>query len=281
MATAEQVIAIARKELNYKESPANSNRTKYGKWYGLDGKPWCMMFVMWVFHQAGADKLLPVKTASCGEFARAAKKAGNWHTKDFQPGDVIIYDFPGGSSPDHTGIVSAVGNGTVTTLEGNTSAGSNANGGMVMERTRKLSVVVGAFRPAYPEKKPMSIGDVVKFIGSKLYFGSGEESVSTPAASAIAKIDTIEAAAAHPYHVYGENGEEGWVDAVDLDNAGLLNREVIVTAKPSLRLRSGPAVTYPKLGSLEQGTKVTVIEVNGDWGRVSGGWINLNYVKDA
>lgn len=39
MATAERVLDIARAELGTKESPAGSNRTKYGKWYGLDGQP--------------------------------------------------------------------------------------------------------------------------------------------------------------------------------------------------------------------------------------------------
>ena len=40
MATVEQILTLARKELGYRESPKNSNRTKYGKWYELDGKPW-------------------------------------------------------------------------------------------------------------------------------------------------------------------------------------------------------------------------------------------------
>ena len=74
MATANEILAVARKELGVKESPAGSNRTKYGAWYGLDGQPWCMMFVQWVFDQAGVE--LPVKTASCGTFMRAAQASG-------------------------------------------------------------------------------------------------------------------------------------------------------------------------------------------------------------
>ena len=53
MATVRELLDIARGELGYKETPANSNRTKYGAWYGLDGQPWCVMFVEWVFAQAG------------------------------------------------------------------------------------------------------------------------------------------------------------------------------------------------------------------------------------
>ncbi|MFT4105624.1 MAG: peptidoglycan-binding protein [Lacrimispora sp.] len=29
------------------------NLTKYGDWYGMDGEPWCAMFVSWCAHQAG------------------------------------------------------------------------------------------------------------------------------------------------------------------------------------------------------------------------------------
>ena len=60
MATVRELLDIARGELGYKETPANSNRTKYGAWYGLDGQPWCVMFVEWVFAQASVK--LPIET---------------------------------------------------------------------------------------------------------------------------------------------------------------------------------------------------------------------------
>ena len=47
------VLDVARAELGNMESPDGSNRTKYGKWMGLDGQPWCMSFVQWCFDQAG------------------------------------------------------------------------------------------------------------------------------------------------------------------------------------------------------------------------------------
>ena len=148
--TAEKLLAIARAELGTAESPAGSNRTKYGAWYGLDGQPWCMIFVQWCFAQAGASALLPVKTASCGALTRAAQKAGQWVTGGYQPGDVVIYDFPGGAATDHCGIVESVSGGSVTAIEGNTSeAGSQSNGGQVCRKTRALSLVVGAFRARF------------------------------------------------------------------------------------------------------------------------------------
>ena len=154
--TAEEVLAIARGELGVKESPANSNRVKYNTWYygrEVSGAayPWCMAFVQWVFAQVGVK--LPLRTASCGALMNAAKKAGQWVTKDCRPGDVVIYDFPGGAATDHCGIIEKVSLTGVTAIEGNTSqAGSQSNGGMVCRKTRPYSQIVGVVRPNYQKE---------------------------------------------------------------------------------------------------------------------------------
>ena len=152
MATAKEILAVARGELGYKESPAGSNRTKYGTWFGLNGQPWCMLFIQWVFTQAGAESLLAARTASCGAFMRAAQSTGRWVTSGYQPGDVVIYDFPGGGATDHCGIVVTALTTGVRTIEGNTGTGNDANGGEVMERTRPANWIVGAYRPIYDEE---------------------------------------------------------------------------------------------------------------------------------
>ena len=151
MATAKEILAVARGELGYKEYPAGSNRTKYGVWYGLDGQPWCMMFIQWVFAQAGVP--LPVNTASCGAFMRAAQAHGRWVTSNYQPGDIAVMDFPGNKvKTDHCGLVVTALTDGVRTIEGNTGVGNDSNGGEVMERTRPLSVILGAYRPHYAEE---------------------------------------------------------------------------------------------------------------------------------
>ena len=159
MATAEQVLKIASAQLGTKESPAGSNRTRYGKWYGLDGQPWCMMFVQWCFDQAGALKLLPACTASCGTLMRAAQKAGLWVTRGFQPGDVVIYDFSGKrSTTEHTGIVERVTASGIVAIEGNTSAaGSQSNGGEVCRKNRRSGLIIGAVRPEFEEDDMIDI----------------------------------------------------------------------------------------------------------------------------
>ena len=149
MATAKEILAVARGELGYKESPAGSNRTKYGAWFGLNGHPWCMMFIQWVFTQAYAESLLAARTASCGAFMRAAQAAGQWVTSGYLPGDIVIYDFPGGGATDHCGIVEQPAGGGIMAIEGNTGAENDANGGQVQRRIRSNKVILGAFRPDY------------------------------------------------------------------------------------------------------------------------------------
>lgn len=162
---AKRVLDAARAELGTKESPANSNTVKYNTWYygrEVAGKayPWCMAFVQWCFARAGVP--LPLRTASCGALMNAAKKSGQWMAKDLRPGDVVIYDFPGGAAADHCGIIEKVTPTGVVAIEGNTSeAGSQSNGGMVCRKARPYSHIVGAVRPRYgQEEEHMKISDL-------------------------------------------------------------------------------------------------------------------------
>ena len=155
MATVSELLDIARRQIGTRESPPNSNNVRYNTWYygrEVSGAayPWCMVFVQWVFDQAGVK--LPVRTASCGALMRAAKAAGCWVTKGYQPGDVVIYDFPGGAATDHCGIVESVDGTYISAIEGNTSSTSDADGGAVERRARKFAQIVGAVRPTFDKE---------------------------------------------------------------------------------------------------------------------------------
>ena len=151
MTTAQALLEIARGELGTKESPAGSNQVKYASWYGLPGQPWCVMFVMWVFAQAGVA--LPTRTASCTLLMNAAKKAGTWVTSGYLPGDVVIYDWGANGVPDHCGIVESASGSAVTAIEGNTAVGNDSDGGEVMRRERQTRQILGAVRPRYEEER--------------------------------------------------------------------------------------------------------------------------------
>ena len=155
MATVSELLDIARRQIGVKECPPSSNNVRYNTWYygrEVSGAayPWCMVFVQWVFDQAGVK--LPVRTASCGALVRSAQSAGCWVTGDYRPGDVVIYDFPGGAATDHCGIVEAVDGTYISAIEGNTSSASDADGGAVERRARKFSQIVGAVRPSYDKE---------------------------------------------------------------------------------------------------------------------------------
>ena len=155
MATVNSLLELARRQLGVKEDPPGSNKVKYNAWYygrEVSGAayPWCMVFVQWVFDRASVK--LPTRTASCGALMRAAQAAGCWVTKGYRPGDVVIYDFPGGAATDHCGIVEAVDDSRVSAIEGNTSAASDADGGAVARRARRLSLIAGAVRPTFDEE---------------------------------------------------------------------------------------------------------------------------------
>jgi hypothetical protein len=153
--TAGEVLNLAASQVGTSESPANSNRTKYGAWYGLDANPWCAMFVSWVFHHAGLP--LPASTAKGFAYTPSGaawfKNQGRWTTTP-GVGHVVFYDFPGDgvNRISHVGIVERVNaDGSITAIEGNTSAGSagsQRDGGGVYRRTRKVGIV-GYGIPAY------------------------------------------------------------------------------------------------------------------------------------
>ncbi len=147
--TGRDVALLAATQVGISESPPNSNNVRYNTWYyGREvsggSYPWCMVFVQWVFAQLGVA--LPQRTASCGALMRAAQMSGQWVTEDYRPGDVVIYDFPGGAATDHCGIVESVTGSGVVAIEGNTGSGSDADGGQVQRRSRAWSVIVGAVR---------------------------------------------------------------------------------------------------------------------------------------
>lgn len=155
--TVRAVLYAAANQVGITENPAGSNKVKYNtEYYGreVSGKayPWCMAFVWWVFQGAGFHLF---KTASCSAFVGQykAKSPGQIVRANYRAGDIVFFDFTGKrAKTEHVGIVESVGaDGTLTTIEGNTGMGNDANGGAVMRRTRKQGLVTCAVRPGYSD----------------------------------------------------------------------------------------------------------------------------------
>lgn len=150
--TASQIINLALNEVNTKEG--YKNRTKYGKAYGMDGEPWCMIFIWWLFKQLNASELFynGKKIAGCTAFMNWCKANGKWITSNYKAGDIVLYDFDKSGDADHVGIIVEVKKDKIVTVEGNTSCddkGSQSNGDGVYRKERGYSKIKGAFRPNY------------------------------------------------------------------------------------------------------------------------------------
>ncbi|MBQ3404612.1 MAG: CHAP domain-containing protein [Oscillospiraceae bacterium] len=178
---AKELIETAGGELGYIEKASNTcldsktsnvgsaNFTKYGHWYGINPGAWCAMFVSWCFYRAAGSKneakslLCGNIYSSCTTAYNAFKKAGRLYDKP-RAGDLIFFNkSPGSQMMSHIGIVSAVKNGRVYTIEGNTGSagGVVANGGCVAAKdySSDYKRIGGYGRPLYEtEKEPTSGG---------------------------------------------------------------------------------------------------------------------------
>jgi CHAP domain len=146
----EKVLDLARSQIGYTEKPINSNHTKYNEWYY--GKPlsapWCAIFTSWLFAQSG--KTLAWQNdrgfAYCPYGVKRAKELNIWFTSP-KVGDLVFFDWGRDGISDHIGVVETLNqDGSITTIEGNTSLSNDSNGGQVMRRTRYKNQIMGYAR---------------------------------------------------------------------------------------------------------------------------------------
>lgn len=178
-----KVIEIAKAEIGYLEKKSNSNLdsktanagsknyTKYGRdldainFYNgrKNGIAWCDQFVDWCFVESFGKEIAleitfqPKKASSnCGagcQYSRNYYKQNGRLFDKPEPGDQIFFWNSDKSRVSHTGLVIAVDNTYVHTIEGNTSGASGvvANGGGVKQKKYKLNYnrLAGYGRPLY------------------------------------------------------------------------------------------------------------------------------------
>ena len=133
MSQREAIVQAATAELGYIET--GDNHTKFQK----ADQPWCGAFANWIFK---AVKVSIPNCVSTIDGSNSFKKAKAWQDAESAaplPGDLAFFSFDG-KGIEHIGIViKDNGDGTVTTIEGNTSPdkkGSQANGGEVALKVR-------------------------------------------------------------------------------------------------------------------------------------------------
>lgn len=158
MATSQQVLDLARKWIGYVEAPNNwtifAAETDGGKY---QHQAWCGTLIRWITNvKLGMNEPSSVWTPGGAD---AYARMNRWAPRNSPSVGAVVY-FDWGQSQtrsriDHVGLVEAVGNGSITTIEGNTSDGNWSNGGAVMRRTRSLQFVVGYGLPQYEVGNPV------------------------------------------------------------------------------------------------------------------------------
>lgn len=130
--TVPAALDFMRRNENLGEDPPGSNSNWITNWYGVQG-PWCAMTVSRALVEAGftADQdtmqIAGVTTTTSKGWAYVPYVRDNFadaglFDNDPRPGDLVIFEWDGDTSPDHIGIVERVeADGSVWTYEGNSN----------------------------------------------------------------------------------------------------------------------------------------------------------------
>lgn len=148
-------LEFARRHVGVTERPPGSNIggpiTQWNKDVDCPFPiPWCGAFVNACLHAAGFPHQPWLRyTPWIVQKAQAGEGGWSWH-RDPEPGDLVLFNWPGGAFVDHVGLV--IDDDGPRTIEGNTSAdnnGSQSNGGGVFQRNRSGAPIAGYARPPW------------------------------------------------------------------------------------------------------------------------------------
>ena len=196
------LIAVARTQIGYKElDPKTGYRdaiepngspggTKYGAAFGescLRGE-WCAYFVSWCARNAGISTSIVPRLGNCAATVEWYKKYSVYRPANSgyvpKTGDIVFFNWSGGSVAKHIGIVTGVNGDIVHTIEGNT--GSD-RGYMccARDRSRSAGYIIGYGVPAYNDagshSESYSFSDSVKYAKLSVVTTSATEITATNA----------------------------------------------------------------------------------------------------
>ena len=173
MSTPNDVIATARHELGYTESPLRSNRNKFGAFYGANGQPWCGFFASWVYLQCGVDLRKFCDNIGYTPNLYGDLKAIGWAVakRDHTPAALVFFDFPDRVRRiQHVGICTGTDQALARTIDGNTGHGNDSNGGEVMARARPWSTVAGVIRVPLAPNRVAAAVNVLEQLRQVIFF---------------------------------------------------------------------------------------------------------------
>lgn len=156
------LIAVARTQIGYTELDTKTGMplqagqdggyTKYGASFGDPTGAWCAYFVSWCATQAGIPNSIVPRLGNCAATVRWYTNHGRFcsGSSGYVPktGDIVFFNWSGGSTAKHIGIITGVSGTNIYTIEGNTdsSVGYRCAG-----KTRSMTAkyIVGYGVPAY------------------------------------------------------------------------------------------------------------------------------------
>ena len=277
MATASDVLRIARAEVGYCRYDDPERGTKYGRWYesevdgpggydyGANGVAYCAMFASWVLAQAGVE-CAGMPGAYCPSIHHRQTLAAS----QLKPGDLVLFDWEDDGTDDHIGIVASndTASKTVRTIEGNTS------GGKVLERTRTYSTICGGIRPSYGGQASSGATVIDRALVEKVVngdYGNGDARKRNLEARGY---DYEAVRAAVNAYLRGESfGASKPTEA---------KARYKITTPSGVNVREGAGKRYAVRKVYPKGTTVTVTATDTDsvgnlWGKTSDGWFAIRY----
>lgn len=179
------LIEVAKTQIGYTELNTTTGfpiapndpagYTKYGESFGAPTGEWCAYFISWCARQAGIPTSVLPRLGNCAASVRWYKTYSEFRSASSgyvpKAGDIMFFNWDGGETARHVGIVIGVSGDKVYTIEGNTGPG---RGYVCCERTRSRTAnyVVGYGVPAYNDAKTTyhfaGTSGSVKYTSSKL-----------------------------------------------------------------------------------------------------------------
>ena len=153
MATAIDVLNVARTQIGFHEGASNEN--PYGIWYGVPNAPYCAMGISWCFAQVGLSHLIAAQTPKGFSYNPAAlpwfQRQGMVVNKmQAQPGDLAFFDWNGDGVVDHVELVEAASLGGLTTIGFNTGNLNDPTQEGCWRLHRNYLFIMAIVRPKYP-----------------------------------------------------------------------------------------------------------------------------------
>lgn len=212
MATALDVLNVARSQIGFVEGPNNEN--PYGIWYGISNASYCAMGVSWCFAQVGLSNLIAAQTpkgfAYCPAGLEWFQRQGLVVNKyQAQPGDLVFYNWGSGVA-EHVEIVENASVDGLTTIgfnTGNSNSKSSSNGDGCYREHRPYLYVMAIVRPKYPQpvKPTTSIGTnkkataTVAGIGTAAAGALGVSHTATPQSTTTTSVTSTTVFVAPPF----------------------------------------------------------------------------------